>query len=536
LPGCDDNAQCSALAGCNIDTGFCVATLEDCAVALDEDNDTLIDCEDADCRANVGLCPLAAECAAAQPLLASTLGDTVAGTNDFRGSCFATGNAQEQIFSFTTPGAATDRGFLTLQLQSATSQGVYLRQDCVDPASELNCFLGALEETTPLGGGADISVFVDAAFPGAEGPFTLTLRFDLINEVEPNDDAANANTFVAPFIGEPGVAGDQDFVSIALPANVLLTAQLDEIFTGDCVNNIDGQVELRDQDGVSVIDTSDAGCKSAVGFIATAGTYFVRVFGASNASPYELLLTQTPMTEAEDNNSAVNANVFVDGFLGGLLAGDQDFVSFNIVGDDATLLAEVTDVGSKDCAFGALDTQLALFDTDGATQLVLDDNSSAGNCSFAFVKNRTAGTYFVRVSASNANAPYRLAVKEATEVEPNNNVVGANVFTAPFFGAIESATDEDFVSLVVPANADLRVEVIDAGNGACANNTIDSELELFGPGLAQPLTNDDLAAQNFCSRIDANNLVGGTYTIRVGSSQITDPNGTFLYELRITIQ
>jgi hypothetical protein len=193
-------------------------------------------------------------------------------------------------------------------------------------------------------------------------------------------------------------------------------------------------------------------------------------------------------------------------------------------------------VGSKDCAFGALDTQMALFDTDGATQLVLDDNSSAGNCSFAFVKNRTAGTYFVRVSASNANAPYRLAVKEATEVEPNNNVVGANVFTAPFFGAIESATDEDFVSLVVPANADLRVEVIDAGNGACANNTIDSELELFGPGLAQPLTNDDLAAQNFCSRIDANNLVGGTYTIRVGSSQITDPNGTFLYELRITIQ
>ena len=115
--------------------------------------------------------------------------------------------------------------------------------------------------------------------------------------------------------------------------------------------------------------------------------------------------TCEPFAEAEINDDYTVANV-ADGFcrLDGAVgaSGDNDWYSFTLAQDE-TITVESVAGGADTCApSGNIDTEIEVFDTDGTTSLVFNDDVSGNNyCSTASFTAPAAGTYFVRVSASN---------------------------------------------------------------------------------------------------------------------------------------
>ena len=179
-PACTTNDQCPTVGYCDLDNGLCIAPELVCDDGLDDDEDGDVDCEDADCATTCD--PLImAGCDAALAAQPTNAGDTVAGTNLFAGSCTGSG-AREQVYAYT-PGAAGEVGTLSIVLQSATDQGVYVRTACADGATQLDCRdieVGGIDELLEVvvNGGEPISIFVDAYVPGEEGPFTLNVAFE----------------------------------------------------------------------------------------------------------------------------------------------------------------------------------------------------------------------------------------------------------------------------------------------------------------------------------------------------------------------
>jgi cysteine-rich repeat protein len=217
-----------------------------CDDGLDNDQDGLADCADADCAADAACDPDAA-CAAATAVNAqdSISDDTNNGTNIFSsgavdpdGNCFGdAGNGRELIFAFTAPAA----GDLDLILESASDQGMSIRTTCNDPNSEIACedqFFGGTNEVInnePLAAGQTVTIFVDAFSAGDEGPFTLTVDF-IAAGVEDCDDA---------------IDNDNDLLADCLDADC--DAAPNCIEQGNCDDGIDNDVDLA-------IDCADADC------------------------------------------------------------------------------------------------------------------------------------------------------------------------------------------------------------------------------------------------------------------------------------
>ncbi|HTJ81614.1 MAG TPA: hypothetical protein VL400_07805 [Polyangiaceae bacterium] len=130
---------------------------------------------DADYSVDVSFAALAPVCAAATAVTdGATNGNTTSGSDAMGSSCG--GGGKEQVYTYTP--AAT--GMLDLTLASATDQGLHVRTDCLDGASEIGCAdseLGGTDETlsVPVTAGTPITIVVDAYSPGEEGPFTLTI-------------------------------------------------------------------------------------------------------------------------------------------------------------------------------------------------------------------------------------------------------------------------------------------------------------------------------------------------------------------------
>lgn len=177
FPACTAEAQC--IGFCNADNGFCSATDEDCTNGTDDDGDTLVDCEDLDCKASCGGA-ITAACALATPALASNMGDNSTGSSVFAGSC--TGAGVHEITYSLTPGMVGQSGTLTATVSAAVDLGIYARLACGDAATEIACVdrtAGRTDEVMviELAGGTPITLFVDGYAPGEEGPFTLTTSY-----------------------------------------------------------------------------------------------------------------------------------------------------------------------------------------------------------------------------------------------------------------------------------------------------------------------------------------------------------------------
>jgi hypothetical protein len=177
FPLCTAEAQCAAF--CDVDTGFCSATDENCTNGMDDDSDGFVDCEDLDCKASCGG-QIAAACAMTTPALASSMGDNSMGSFAFTGSCTGVG-AHEVAFSIT-PGVVGVSGTLTATVSAAVDLGIYARLACGDPMTEVACVdlnAGRTDEVLviELAGGTPITLFVDGHTAGEEGPFSLVTSY-----------------------------------------------------------------------------------------------------------------------------------------------------------------------------------------------------------------------------------------------------------------------------------------------------------------------------------------------------------------------
>jgi hypothetical protein len=63
------------------------------------------------------------------------------------------------------------------------------------------------------------------------------------------------------------------------------------------------------------------------------------------------------------------------------------------------------DLGDGGCSGLDLDTEISIYDTDGITELVADEDDGVGWCSLASITASAAGTYYVRAASSSLYAP-----------------------------------------------------------------------------------------------------------------------------------
>ncbi|MSP17683.1 MAG: DUF4215 domain-containing protein, partial [Myxococcales bacterium] len=112
-------------------------------------------------------------------------------------------------------------------------------------------------------------------------------------------------------------------------------------------------------------------------------------------------------SESEPNNTPTDADAFLAPWTAEISpALDRDFVAVTVPGPASTLMATVDDTGAGDCPMRLIDSELAIYGTDGVTVLVSnDDIDPALNwCSSATATGLAAGTYYVRVAASSVFA------------------------------------------------------------------------------------------------------------------------------------
>ena len=109
-------------------------------------------------------------------------------------------------------------------------------------------------------------------------------------ETEPNDDSATATPAAIgqTFQATLGVAGDQDYFAVTVPAGATILATVGDGAVDTCgsAGDIDSEVEIYDIDGTtSLAYNDDAGfgyyCSATSATVSAAGTYYVRAAGSA---------------------------------------------------------------------------------------------------------------------------------------------------------------------------------------------------------------------------------------------------------------
>jgi cysteine-rich repeat protein len=127
-----------------------------------------------------------------------------------------------------------------------------------------------------------------------------------------------------------------------------------------------------------------------------------------------------------------------------------------------------------------------------------------------------------------------LCTVEATEVETNNSVGTANVYSAPFYAAISPAGDEDFIAIAVPSSpSSLVASVEEITTQACPDFLLDSYIEILNTAATVVASNDD-GGNGYCSSTVAGGLSAGMHYVRVRASA-TGSTPTFPYRLHLTL-
>jgi cysteine-rich repeat protein len=185
-PSCTLDADCPALGACSdthgvANSGLCVAP-EQCDVPGDEDEDGAWECEDADCAAR-SECDPSAVCADPPELPIGTpvVGSNEGATSILGASCTGRYLGREAPYTVVA-GDVGQTGLLSVTLSGDPDFGLYLRSDCEDPASELECrdngYTGEGEFLdVGIRGGVPYTLVVDGSFAEAVGAFTVTATF-----------------------------------------------------------------------------------------------------------------------------------------------------------------------------------------------------------------------------------------------------------------------------------------------------------------------------------------------------------------------
>ena len=382
-------------------------------------------------------------------------------------------------------------GMLDLTLQSAADMGLFVRTSCADSLSEAACVdnqLGGTPEmlSVPVTAGQTVYVVVDGYDIGDEGQYSL--------------DIASRAIVCGDSIVEGAEACDPpDGVTCAADCTFL---------PEKCDDGVD-----NDTDGL--VDCEDPDCA------ADAACALTSVCAAA-----------IPLTDTANGDTSTGTKVFTGSCTGGSLAYEVVYVytpqasgALNLTLQSAADLGlyvrskcdnAATELSCEDAALGGSDEHLSLSVTAGTPVFVYVDGYSP----------QDFGPFTLTASLLVAN-----------EVEPNDTSAQANAWSDPFVGAIMPSGDSDFVKISIPGpSSTLTAEVLDLGNGDCANLVLDSEVEIFGTDGTTSLAFDDDGGAGFCSLATATTLAAGTYYVRVRSSQQFAPTDTFSYQLKLTVQ
>ncbi len=294
---------------------------EICTDGFDNDGDGDTDCADSECAA-------ACASACAKPTVladpTATQGTTVNHPDSQKNSCSGTPSGPDLAYEFT----ATKTGVFEAILGGFTPLTLSVRSgSCA--GTELGCSAGKSLKL-PVTAGTKLWLVVDGA-SGASGAFGLTAESRPIDcgdghrdgteacddgnkssgdgcsasctveakGSEPNDTAAQANTWASPWVASIGTASDQDVVKVVLTKTGSISASVQDFGDQACeLDMVDSYIELWASDDTLLAIDNDSGegkCSSVSKSGLAAGTYYVMVKAAPGANPatfaYKLSVT-----------------------------------------------------------------------------------------------------------------------------------------------------------------------------------------------------------------------------------------------------
>jgi len=225
-----------------------------------------------------------------------------------------------------------------------------------------------------------------------------------------------------------GDVADDDYYSVTLAAGQTLSAAIEN------TPGTDTGLMLLDAAGAVLVTALPEGANSDLsiaGFVApAAGTYYLRVTGATPASHYNLVVTRGGIFDREPNSTAAVAQPLgcLPTALGYLAGGDDDWYALTLP-DNATLSLWTTTPGDTGGQFAnALRPRLRLYDAtgtvvatgvalaDGHNQIVTATLPPGVYRARLTALGNTAGEYVLHSSVSGAAAAVLVTTGLATEV------------------------------------------------------------------------------------------------------------------------
>ncbi|MEP7264159.1 MAG: PPC domain-containing protein, partial [Bacteroidota bacterium] len=355
------------------------------------------------------------------------------------------------------------------------------------------------------------------------------------NDTEPNNTPGTAltiavNTSTTGHIAHRyngGTFDQDDYYSVTTTADGNLTVSLTN------TNNQYTYIYLYDNDGATQLGATSGSAGLGISFTASglaAGSYYVRVYGASDYTGYTLStsLDVVPVVnDPEPNNTVAQAtplpiNTNVTGHIGHRINGGtydlNDYYLINTTSDGNVTVS----LNNTNNQF----TYIYIYDNDGITQLGATSGSAGSGISFT-AYGLAAGSYYVLVFGSSAYTGYTLNATLTPDPivnDPNNNNHFAN---APSFAQNDSITGhvgfrnnggtydtDDYFSFYSNGDYDITITLRN-------DNDQYTYIYLYDTDTATQLGATSGSALNGIS-FTTTGLAAGTYYIRVyGSSAYT---------------
>lgn len=344
---------------------------------------------------------------------------------------------------------------------------------------------------------------------------------------EPDDSQTQANAIAVNGAAQSHnfhIAGDNDWIEFAATANATYVIE-----TSNLGSASDTLLHLVDTNGTELVidDDGGVGVASRIEWTApSSGTYYARVRHYSagqsgNNTSYDIAVTSTgsPGGEADayepDDTPAQASSLGTDGNLqthNFHIGGDVDWVAFSAAGG-STYTIETTNLA------GESDTFISLYDTDGSTVLITDDDGGTGLASRIEWTAPASGTYYVQTrhyssSAFGAATQYDIGIvgggATSDPFEPDNDATTASSIGTNGVAQTHNfhvAGDIDWVAFSATSGSNYEIETSNLGD-----NT-DTILTLYGTDGSSVILTDDDSGDGYASRIVWMASGSGTYYV-----------------------